>query len=619
MFWSHPRASALRETGLFSELDLAFAGYMARLDQDKTREMGLILASALASRQGSVGDTCLDLDHPPEEARRPLNEAGVVLPGGSDWAETIGYSSVVGEPEHVRPLILDGHRLYLQRFHQDEVDVQAMLLTMVRDRPPPVDQAALKDGLDQIFPECRGEDGPNRQRLAAFAAARSRFCVVTGGPGTGKTTAVAGVLALLLMVHPERSLRMALAAPTGKAADRLRESVRRVKSSLNLDQDIAGQIPEEALTLHRLLGIDPITGQPRYGQSHPLPVDVLVVDEASMIDLPLMAKTLRALGPEARLILVGDRDQLSSVAPGTVLGDICGPPWGAERFSPDFILDWNLCGGLPLTEETTAGSPPLLDAVVGLNRPFRFSKKSGIRALSEAVRQGDRQAVLSILAQDEAGDLRWVEPSKLPDGRGCLRDVLRGEIENGYRPLGLSDGVAEAFLALGAFRILAPANQGPLGVDRLNEMCERVLDQADLMDVRGEWYQKRPVMVLANSYDTGLFNGDVGLARRVEGRTVVVFPGQGGEWREFSPGRLPETATTFAMTIHKSQGSEFDRVLLVLPDEDFGLLTRELVYTAITRAKSSLILVAKEDILLGAVTRRTRRDSGLRERLWTGL
>jgi exodeoxyribonuclease V alpha subunit len=614
LFSSPDPADILRPTDLFTPLELAFAGFLARMTHDHRHEF--VSAAALAARQSRAGDICLDLARPPHEVRQPLALAGIDIPRPESWREILNTNASVGAPGERRPLILNGPRLYLQKYHEDEEFVRQSLVRLAAGEISGLDAANLSRLLAQIFSD-HGSGETDWQKVAAFVAATRRLCVITGGPGTGKTTTVAGLLALIAGLHADDNLVMALAAPTGKAADRLTASIAGLKSKTALDPGLAALLPDRAMTLHRLLGIHGLTGVPLYGPKNPLPVDVLVVDEASMLDLPLAAKTLRALGPQARLILVGDQNQLFSVAPGAVLGDICGPERAARSFSPQWHELWKKITATRLPEaECSDMSACLTDAVVGLQKTYRFSARSGIMAAGTAVRQGDFPALVRALSEGE--DLEWIDPMDHDFDSTRFSARLAHEIISGYGPLVRAKTTDEAFAALSGFTLLAPMHRGRLGVQALNATSERVLARAGLLDIQGEWYPGRPLMVLQNSYETGLFNGDMGMVALRQNRIRAVFPGRASQdgVREFFPGHLPEVATAFAMTVHKSQGSEFERMVLVLPDQDHPGLTREMLYTALTRARRSLLLVAGRAVLSRILSRRTQRDTGLRQGLW---
>ena len=449
-----------------------------------------------------------------------------------------------------------------------------------------------------------------------------RFCVISGGPGTGKTYAVAGILATLIQHHGPEKLRIYLTAPTGKAAAKLAESIGHAKRALVVDPDILNAIPDISATIHRML--KPVKGSPYfvYNRENPLPADVVVVDEVSMVDLTLMSKLIQALPEDSRLILMGDRHQLASVQAGSVLGDICGDKV-ANGFSKPFarILADAVDGDLkPLTGDHQKKTD-IQDSIVYFTRSYRFETESGIDQLSRAVNQGAVDDALNLLAQNRFPDVRWHPLS----GSAAHDHLLSRTIQEHYGQLARATEPRSALDELDRFRILCAVNQGPLGVDTLNARAASDLTMGGENRIpRGftpEWYNGRPILITANDYSLGLFNGDVGIAMVRETENdgichVYFWNGPAGAVQRFASSRLPSHQDVYAMTIHKSQGSEFDEVLLVLPEKDSPLLTRELLYTGITRARRKLSILATESVIRSAISRRIERTSGLRDALW---
>jgi exodeoxyribonuclease V alpha subunit len=534
------------------------------------------------------------------------------LPDTKAWAEKLRYSPVVGLPGEDLPLILDGSRLYMKRYFDYENDLASDLVRLARDWVVGIDGALLGRGLNRYFPDT--ENGGFWQKVAGFAAVTRKLCIISGGPGTGKTTTVAKILALILE-QSEASLRIALAAPTGKAAARLGESLQGIGKRLDLPEDVAQRVPTSAVTLHRLLGW--ISGSPqfRHDRDNPLNIDLLVLDEVSMVDLPLMAKTVQALPEHARLILLGDRDQLASVEAGAVLGDICGRD-RLEVFSPSFVQEYaRTVGAADNPQESLPEQGELRglgDAVVPLTKSYRFGEDSGIKQLSLAVRDGDGSGSLTVL-ESSLPDIAWIDTRKT----GAPASVVRSVIEEGFLPAFATGDVEARYDRLQSFRILSPVRDGARGTVNLNAMVREILEANKVMEPRTSWPEGLMIMVSANDYGVRLYNGDIGLVSLdEEGRPRIHFPDpQKGGMRSIAPVRLPPYEPAFAMTVHKSQGSEFDHVLLVLPETDLPVLTRELLYTAITRARQKVTLIGDPEIFARAVGRRIERGSGLGERL----
>ncbi len=580
--------------GVIRPLDFHFAERLAR-GAGEHRDL-LALAAALTSQRLGAGDLCLPL----AEARL----AGMTMPPLANWLAALKESDQVGAPGEQRPLVLEGERLYLGRYWQYEVDLAQRLRQRAAPSMLPLDMPRLRQGLDWLFPPTAGE--VDRQRLAAALALLRPLALIAGGPGTGKTHTVAAILALLLDQQP--GLRIALVAPTGKAASRLTEGLRSLEGhlqTLGAESPVAGQI--QAQTLHRLLGMVPGRTLPHYHADHPLHLDLLVVDEASMIDLPLMAKTLAALPEQARLILLGDPDQLASVEAGAVFADICAQAQASGYSSTlQSALDVLACP-LPSSPSEPAG---LSDTLVVLDKSHRFDAEGGIGQLAQWVRQGDARGVEEALMTPEAG-LEWQPLPSLRD----LPDHLTA-LSAEFAPIFAAPDAAAALAASSRFRLLCALRRGPYGVTAINQALEQRLRHQGHIGKESHWYRGRPLLITANDYRLGLFNGDTGVIwPDDQGRWQAWFPQSDGGLRAFSPSRLPPHETAYALSVHKAQGSELDRLLLILPPEDAPLLTRELLYTAITRARRGMTIWAPLGLLTTMVERQVRRASGLAERL----
>jgi exodeoxyribonuclease V alpha subunit len=562
----------MNEEIVSTPLDGHFAALMLRLNGSPNAD--LERAARAVSAWRGAGHTCL-----------PLAEIG-----GESIASQLRECAVVGAPGEAKPLILDdAGRLYLQRYWAYEAE----LATAIRQRlsRADCDEALLAKGLARLFPKTKKTDG---QRIAAETAVRKNFCVITGGPGTGKTYTVARVLALLAeqFAAAGQPARIALAAPTGKAAARLQEALAHSVATMPAAEPLRQMLPGEARTIHRLLGTIPDSPYFRHDRTHLLAVDVVVIDEASMVDLALMAKLFAAVPDAARVILIGDKDQLASVEAGNVLGDICGT--GSAR-----------------------ATAPIAAHIVELTKAHRFAADSGIQRASALVNAGEPDALVELLRDRTRVDLLC---APTPPGR-TVEAKLRPVALAGFRAFLECTEAAAALARLGDFRILCATRRGPHGVENLNLLTERTLAAEGLIAPESTHYHGRPVLVRTNDYPLRLFNGDVGLILRdpaAGGELRAFFPDANGAVRRVLPARLPAHETSFAMTVHQSQGSEFPRVLLVLPDRDAPILTRELLYTGLTRARSAVEIWADEALLRAAIGRRTQRSSGLRDALWNG-
>ncbi|MFC3624835.1 exodeoxyribonuclease V subunit alpha [Vogesella amnigena] len=534
--------------------------------------------------------------------QRLVNAQGaghVCLTGlGSDDYALLRQTPLAGRPGDYTPLILDAAgRLYFARQWRDEEQLAAALAALSRDpQPLPASEAQVEALLSALFGP---PAAPDWQRLAARLALQRRFLTISGGPGTGKTTTVVRLLAALASLSP-RPLVMAMSAPTGKAAARLTESVRAARDALPVADTVRAQLPDKAQTLHRLIGLVPGSARPRHHAANPLPLDVLVVDEASMVDLTLMAQTLAALPAHARLILLGDKDQLASVDAGAVLGDICSrQAWHGDTAAALQAAGFSLPGQVD-------DSALLADSVVVLAKSHRFGEHSGIGRLARAVNAANLAEVSALLADGTAEDVAQL--AALPDGAGLLaqRTSYWQALDAGAEPAAL-------FAAFGECMLLAAERHT---VAAINSAIEQQLERLGRKQPGSDWYPGRPVMVTRNDYSIGLFNGDIGITVQQGERLRVLFPTPDGDWREVAPARLPEHDTVYAMTVHKSQGSEFGTVWLVLPANPGAVLTRALIYTAITRARQHFVLVGNPAVLAAGVENAPPRQSGLAERLW---
>lgn len=593
------------DTPRMTSLEGHFARFLARLAG--ADDAALHAAAVLACRATSNGDVCVRLD---DYAGHAVEGLDIAAPAIGDWIARLRRSSVVGSPGEFRPLVLDDEgRLYLHRYWQYESQLARDLLDRACDADD-VDVGLLHDGLERLFPDPRDVE----QKCAAAMAVLRRLCVISGGPGTGKTYTVVKILALLAAQARGRKLAIALAAPTGKAAARVQEAVRKALDQYPAHDPVRACVPGEAHTLHRLLGARPGSVYYRHDRDHPLALDVLVVDEASMADLALMAKLLAALPARARLILLGDKDQLASVEAGAVLGDICAGSGMSAAFATRLAA---VVGGHgSRSPDTGAPHSPLGDSIALLHRSYRFGADTPIGTLAASVNRGEGASALARLKEDVSGRLAW-RPTVAHELKAALESVL--DRLAGYIEHHRSGPPHEVFERFNAFRVLCAHRGGAFGAVAVNRLIESMLADKGLIDVRGAWYPGRPVMVMRNDYNMQLFNGDVGIALpegSADRPLKVFFPAQDGTMRGISPTRLPEHETVYAMTIHKAQGSEFGRVLMILPQELSRIMSRELIYTGITRARDQVEIWGADEVFMRSVERRLARASALQQRLW---
>ncbi|WP_350327041.1 exodeoxyribonuclease V subunit alpha [Pectobacterium aroidearum] len=610
---------ALLETALARRLLRPLDIQFARMLADETQP-DLLLAAACLSAHSGAGHVCLPLENlqaqtlfdgrDPELAQQLLTKAG--LNTVSAWQQRLLASDAVSDGTTSTPLMLQGEKLYLQRSWQSEGRV-ARFIASERDTIS-IDEPAIRSVLDRLFPDT-GEE-VDWQKVAAAVALTRRIAIISGGPGTGKTTTVARLLAALIELNTGEALRIQLAAPTGKAAARLTESLGQALHRLSVEPQQREAFPQEATTLHRLLGAVTDSQRLRHHQDNPLHLDVLIVDEASMVDLPMMANVIAALPPHARIIFLGDRDQLASVEAGAVLGDICR--FAEAGYSCARAQQLQRLTGCKLDESGPEGQATVSDSICLLRRSYRFDPHSGIGQLALAVNGGDDVRVRAVL-NGEFADITCSPLAEAEEYQAMLAQCVEGYRD--YLQLIAAGASPDAvLLAFQRYRQLCALREGPFGVAGLNQRIEQALHQAGLIqrsrNPLNRWYPGRPVMIERNDAALGLFNGDIGIAMTGEsGELRVFFPLPNGETKDVTPSRLPPHETAYAMTVHKSQGSEFDHTALVLPNHYLPVLTRELVYTAITRARQRLSLYTDIRILCRAVKTPTQRYSGLEERI----
>ena len=564
--------------GVLNAADVHVAKTLGRVGGEG--DTTVLLAAALCVRGLRLGHTCIDLRSvadvvtPADGATVPLDQ--LEWPAADEWRAALAASALVGSD---LPLRLDGWRVYLDRYWRAEQVLVEVLRSRANATVDGVDEAVLEAGLSTM-------DDP-QQRRAAETAVRRRLAVIAGGPGTGKTTTLRKIVDLLVAQAEALGLdrpRVALVAPTGKAAQRVTESL--------------GDDEFRAVTIHKLLRRRPDNSTRfRHDRHNPLPHDVVVVDETSMVSLDLMAKLLDAIRPDARVVLVGDPDQLVSVEAGAVLGDIVGP---AAR------------------EAQTEG--PLAESIVVLQRARRYAEDSAIAALAHAIRTGADSEVIAVL-RGGSEDVRWIDADVAVDAAddGVLAPVRGVVAAAGHILIDAAQDAraADALAALHQVRVLCAHRHGPYGVSTWVPRLERWLaSEVPGFTPVDPWYVGRPVLVTQNDYQLGVFNGDVGVTLLHEDRRVVAFAQSNADPKLISPHRLEAVETVHAMTIHKSQGSQLAHPIVVLPDESSRILTRELFYTAATRAETALTVVGTEAAVRAAVQRRVQRVSGLGERLW---
>lgn len=675
----------LCDKGSIRQLDYQFARFIASQELGNAEAVGFVAgvlsselakghiciepeASSMLSALGLSGDAAQQLH---EQLRQ------------TNWKQTLAESNCTGDAKSAAPLIYDGDRLYLHRYWQYESKLAAKLLALAQPMALSAEEKnglaalldhlfardyhglyqALKtdplltmvqrqqlvcDALDVTEPEelkweaidevvaqanrvqdlsalntlIPADACQNWQKVAAAVALSRKFAVVSGGPGTGKTTTVARLLAALVEQgrQKQQELNIRLVAPTGKAAARLTESIGNAIDKLPVEEPFRQSIPTDASTIHRLLGAVPGRAEFRHNAANPLHLDILIVDEASMVDLALMYKLVAALPEHARLILLGDKDQLASVESGAVLGDICSfSPEGYSQQQQQLLQQLTGYRNFP-----ASGQHHLLaDCLCTLQKSYRFHSGSGIGQLAKAINSGEPGLVKRVWQQDFT-DIEYHPLSSV--NYSLMISQLVENYSTYIRLIHQQTGCSvqeQALSALKAFsrcRLLCAVREGEFGVRGLNDRVEKSLAAKRIIQIAGEqWYVGRPVMVTRNDHALGLYNGDIGLCMpdwsEAEPKLKVFFELPDGSVKAVLPGRVPEHETAYAMTIHKSQGSEFELTMMILPPKYTPVLSRELIYTGVTRAKQKLMLFAENSVINQGIRKRTHRASGLRKKL----
>lgn len=600
-----------KQDSQISLLDIHLATFLtnkAMLNDDITAKRFSFLVLSL-SKEVRSGHVCLDLTLLTPQAIDASLWLALASPNEQDWHLTLeqaNHSQVVSDGTNLSPLVFIENKLYFQRMWLDEKNV-AQYFNHTTFSEQPSYYSDLNTILNQLFTQ--QQSPTDWQKVAVAAALTRKVAIISGGPGTGKTTTVAKILAGILLTNP--NARIVTAAPTGKAASRLTESLSRTIEQLNFT---SLNLKAEAITLHRLLGAKADNSSFTHNKNNPLHIDVLVIDEASMVDLNMMARVIEALPISARLILLGDKDQLSSVEAGAVFGDLC--TFITQGYSQPRAKELSQLTGynVPACEQTAT----ITDSICLLQKSYRFNESSGIGLLANAVKEGRLNAVKKLLTDEQPlNDIQYHPLSS----QQVYEDVLHDSIHhykhylNAIKQTGIND-IALVLAKFAQYRLLCAVREGHFGVEGLNKQIELLLAKNKLIQLKNKetWYVGRPIMILRNSTSLGLYNGDIGITLMAEhdsSKLRVYFPFADGSIKGFSPFRLPEHETAYAMTIHKSQGSEFDHVNIILPTDYSPLLNRSLLYTAITRAKKTVSIYATEPILLQAVKSQTQRHSGL--------
>lgn len=577
----------LREDKHLRDIDVYFAKNIA--ESFNVPDAELLFALIFKATEG--GNTCLNLSEPQVFDFYDKYSAEINLAFSESTITSLINRKIISEaPDTNAPFIKVNGSIYMKSFYHDEKSVSDFI-SRVASIQPQIDQKKLMELIGKYFAE------DSMQKAAALNAALNGLTVISGGPGTGKTSTVFALTALLCEMS-DTKLKIAVCAPTGKAASRLTETINEKRKDFT-DLDILAQIPEKAFTIHRLLGMTGDSKQPVYNRDNLMPYDLLIVDEASMVDVRLMAKITDALKPDSRLILMGDKDQLASVQPGAVLGDICSHA-PVDMFSDERAkMLTNVAG-----KTVAGGSDKYADITVMLDKSWRYKSDEGIGLLAQASGRGDYKTALEVMKNDPTGVVDFIPMDD------SFENIISKFIADHFRSYKDTESPYEAIELFNKFRILTPHWKMTGGTDHINAIARRTLFKEGFADNTKSFYHGMPLMITENDYSQNLFNGETGLILG-HGENCKAHFAEDNKTRQITPARLPEHVTAYSMTVHKSQGSEFERVLFILPESDSKIVTRELFYTAVTRSKSRLTIISTENAITECLHRKTVRASGL--------
>ena len=626
---------------IFSEIDYYFAKKIVELNScSELDDVLFILSLMLSYCVSSERNICLDLNSELLNMRikelldiENAYDINIDIPVMPDnLAEILEECNVVGRPGEYQPIIMNGGRLYLQKYWYYEQKIAQRIGQFSSQKKFSFDLKLLTDGLNRIFPiSSVRKNSKDWQRVAAFGAVVNPFCIITGGPGTGKTTVVATVLLLLqenALSTSKKPLKIKLCAPTGKAAARMSEAVSFEKQKMMCCDDVLKSIPEESSTIHRLLGARYLSPNFKHDSTNKLDIDVLVVDEASMVPMILMSRLLDAVSDQTKVILLGDRNQLASVEAGAVFADICDVAAGKsdiqDTFSEQFALMYSQTLRNPGKNKLkTVINPPILtDSVVELTDSYRFDPERGIGQLKDAVNAGKVDESFEIINNDSTGEIYCKDIAADPktlraDLLFYVSNLTLGDLNTSFLSYLEVKDIDRAFEIFNSFRILCAHRVGLWGTDEVNRHMTDIIKKKKMISPNVKYFKGLPILIKSNYPALNLFNGDIGIcwdSPLSTGSISVFFPdiGNPGKYRSLLPAQLPEHETVFAMTVHKSQGSGFESVLLLLSGRDESpVLTRELVYTGITRAKKCITVWTSDKAFRNAVSKKTTRYSGI--------
>jgi exodeoxyribonuclease V alpha subunit len=598
------KLTELVSKNILTEMNIRFAEFIKELSGSNNEVLFYLML--IISRWTEEGHICLNLNNLCNETLNEITD-GFDFPETDRIREILLDSGCVGIPGDSAPLILDNNLLYFERFYSDEKELlKNIFLRLNKKITLPLNfQKIIKGLVQDLFPE--NNNNINWQAVSAVTAVLKYFTVISGGPGTGKTTTVIKILILLIEINnklfnPVKPLNIILCAPTGKAAARLKESLENYKDNLNIRDDNLLSLPKEGYTIHRLIN--------ELKRDYTAPPDIVVVDEASMADLSILRKLFSAIPDTTRVILLGDKDQLASVEAGAVLGDICSGV-ADYNYSGSFYKCIEKYCGYKTDNQHSERIPEIRDSIILLERNYRF--KGILSEMSSAVNNGDSDRLLEILNNSQGNEIIWIDPESEKDYRNRIKEY----IIRMYSSYINEKDTRKAYNLFNSFRVLCALRRGPFGVETVNKWIENILKEKALINPYRQFYINRPVMITRNDYTTGLFNGDIGILRKAQDNNIYIyFKNTEGCLKKFSPYKIKDVDTVYSMTVHKSQGSEFNNVMLILPDTPNPVVTRELIYTGITRTKSQIFIIAKKSVLLDCISKTIQRTSGIYKSLW---
>ncbi|MFP4460099.1 MAG: exodeoxyribonuclease V subunit alpha [Candidatus Zixiibacteriota bacterium] len=616
-----------------NSIDLHFADFICNLADKNAKDDGYDIIwhiAALLSNKISSGDICLmlkDIENSKISDNVYINDYDTDhisdnyrFPSIIEIQKALDDTGIVSAPDGFAPLIIDSSvRLYMQKYYYYETKIIEKLSHIINSKPLDFDEGFAKSILDRLYPDT-SQDGLNWQKIGTALSILRQFIVITGGPGTGKTTTAARAMAFLIAMYRNsgQNAKIAICAPTGKAARRLSDSIGQQVEGIDIDEDIKEMIPREAKTLHRLLGAKWFSSFYRHDADNPLPYNIIIVDESSMVDMPLFAKLLDAIPKNGKLIMLGDKDQLASVEAGHIFGAVCDRP-NLDRYSSDTAQKLeNLIGEKVKISEKDR--PKLEDSIVFLKKNWRFKGGGDIGKLASSIRDGEKDNIMKIMMAEKFPDIEFVYDKSQNE----ITDYIAHRFSDNFLEMNHINSIEEAASEIDNFSILCALKHGPFGAERIDERVKAFVKHKLGISKNAEYFNGMPIMILKNDPSKSLYNGDIGIVKYSQSKPRNISNDKElrfhirlkeKEYRNYLIHQLPEHTSCYAMTIHKSQGSEFKEIAVILPDKPSPILTKELFYTAISRAKEKVYIFGKKEIIADMIGLKIKRESGLKERL----